>query len=64
MESCLAEVSDWMLSNKLKMNNQKTECIIFATKHNWDIFKDITIGVRNSMIKPAGCAKSWCIPGL
>jgi hypothetical protein len=53
MESCLAEVSDWMLSNKLKMNEQKTECIIFATKRNRHIFKDITIKVGNSSIKPA-----------
>jgi hypothetical protein len=53
MESCLVEVSDWMLSNKLKMNEQKTECIIFSTKRNRHIFKDITIKVGNSSIKPA-----------
>ena len=30
MESCLQEVKSWMISNKLKMNDFKTECIVIG----------------------------------
>ena len=31
MESCLQDVKSWMISNKLKMNNSKTECIVISS---------------------------------
>ena len=31
MESCLQDVKSWMISNKLKMNNSKTECIVIGS---------------------------------
>ena len=31
MESCLQEVKSWMISNKLKMNDSKTECIVIGS---------------------------------
>jgi len=52
MERCLSEVSDWMLTNKLKMNEKKTECIIFASKKNRHVFQNITIEIGSAKIKP------------
>ena len=31
MESCLQDVKSWMISNKLKMNDSKTECIVIGS---------------------------------
>ena len=31
MESCLQDVKSWMILNKLKMNNSKTECILIGS---------------------------------
>ena len=31
MESCLDDVKSWMISNKLKMNDSKTEFIIISS---------------------------------
>ena len=32
MEQCLADIHTWMTRNKLKLNNDKTEIILFGTK--------------------------------
>jgi hypothetical protein len=32
-QECIADVSEWMSSNKLKLNQDKTELIVFAPKH-------------------------------
>ena len=33
IEACSADISDWMRSNLLKPNQDKTELIYFASKH-------------------------------
>ena len=33
IEACLADISDWMRSNLLKLNQDKTELMVFAPKH-------------------------------
>ena len=33
LERCLSEIADWMSANMLKLNQEKTELIIFAPKH-------------------------------
>jgi hypothetical protein len=45
MNNCLSEVRVWMLHNKLQLNDSKTECIIFASKHNISLLNDLDISV-------------------
>ena len=33
VQNCIGDVSEWMVDNKLKMNNEKTELIVTGTKH-------------------------------
>jgi hypothetical protein len=33
LERCLSDIADWMSVNMLKLNQDKTELIIFAPKH-------------------------------
>ena len=55
MNECLAEVRVWMLTNKLKINDAKTEAIVFASKHNMKMVSelDISVTVSGEIIKPA-----------
>jgi hypothetical protein len=55
MNECLAEVRVWMLTNKLKINDAKTEAIVFASKHNMKMVSelDISVTVGGEIIKPA-----------
>ena len=49
MELCLADIHTWMTSNKLKLNNDKTEIILFGTKsaiNNINIASLEVAGVR------------------
>ena len=32
MESCIADISQWMHSDKLKLNSDKTECLLIGTR--------------------------------
>jgi hypothetical protein len=38
MENCLSDISEWMSCNKLKLNQDKTDLIVFAPKHKGTSF--------------------------
>jgi hypothetical protein len=40
LEPCLSEISAWMKSNMLKLNEDKTELIVFAPKHRLSDFRN------------------------
>ena len=44
---CVSEIREWMNQNMLKLNDDKTELIVFASKYKQDLYNDmrITIGV-------------------
>ena len=61
MQSCVADISEWMLSERLKLNDDKTEFVIIGTrlqfaKVNVD---SLTVGnytiVPSSEVKNLGC---------
>ena len=33
IEACISDISKWMLSNKLKLNNSKTEVLVIGAPH-------------------------------
>ena len=35
MESCLSELNDWMVANKLKLNKDKTKLLIFSSNSGY-----------------------------
>ncbi len=51
METCLSDVKDWMLANKLKMNDSKTEFIIIGSRQQLDKIQFDSIKVGNSVVK-------------
>lgn len=59
LESCITHIRQWMLQNKLKLNDSKTEFVIFATRH---FFKSLnyvhSVNVGNSAIQCSSSARN------
>ncbi len=50
-EDCLSDVKQWMLANKLKMNDAKTEFIIIGSRQQLDKVDFNSIKVGNAVVK-------------
>ena len=48
LHSCLEEIGQWSRSNLLKLNDQKTDVVVFGTKHKLPLMKDIRITIGGS----------------
>ena len=54
MESCIADVSQWMHMDKLKLNSDKTECLLIGTQQQLQKVSNISIlSVGDSQIAPS-----------
>ena len=51
IETCCSEVRKWMMSNLLKLNDEKSEVIIFGTKSQLSQLNIDTIKVGDTLIK-------------
>ena len=49
----MTDLKVWMNENRLKMNNNKTEFILFGSKPQLDTCKTKTLNVNNTEIKLA-----------
>ena len=54
MESCIADMSRWMHTDKLKLNSDKTECLLIGTRQQLQKVSNISIlSVGDSQIAPS-----------
>ena len=53
LEKCVTDLKIWMNENRLKMNNNKTEFIIFGSKPQLDKCKTKTLNVNDTEIEHA-----------
>ena len=53
MERCTEEIRNWMARNMLKLNDEKTEFIIFGTHQQLKKIDNITIRIGSKIIIPA-----------
>ena len=51
MEDCLADISTWMENNLLKLNQNKTEIIVFSSKQNINKTRNFLLKVGSSYIE-------------
>ena len=59
LNACLSDIRSWMIKNKLKINDDKTEFLIIASPHSHKQLSDdhhLTVG--NSSIAPSSSAKN------
>ena len=52
MEGCVEEIKNWMARNMLKLNEEKTEFIIFGTHRQLKKIQNFTIRIGNTNITP------------
>ena len=50
MEACLLDVQKWMAANLLKLNNDKTEVVLFAPKQITVSTRNISVAVGNTHV--------------
>ena len=50
LNSCLADIRRWMITNKLKINDSKTEFIVFRSPHLKCGLSGLSVNVGESMI--------------
>ena len=43
IELCVSEIREWMNQNILKLNDDKTELIVFTSTHKQDLYNDLSI---------------------
>ena len=58
MESCVAEIRVWMRNNMLKLNDDKTEVVMFSSPHHKACLKDQILNIGSVQISPAPGARN------
>lgn len=57
IENCLSDIDEWMTTNKLKLNKDKTEFLLLFSKHNPNKCLP-TLNFGNDQIKPSESARN------
>jgi hypothetical protein len=58
LERCLSNIADWMTANMLKLNQEKTELIIFSPKHQVKHFSDFRLKFDGTVLSDVSCVKN------
>ena len=53
MENCLRDIWNWMITNRLMINDKKTEFMLIGTKAQLAKVKNITLTIGESVILPS-----------
>ena len=59
MENCISNVRDWMTGSKLKMNDDKTECMLIGTRQQLAKVSLEIIKVGENSIPLLKLSKTW-----
>ena len=58
LEDCLTDISSWMCSNMLKLNEDKTEVMLFAPKHRVKDLQDCHLTFGGNVVTSSECVKN------
>ena len=58
LEDCLTAISSWMCSNMLKLNEDKTEVMLFAPKHRMKDLQDCHLTFGGNVVTSSECVKN------
>ena len=50
IELCVSEIREWMNQNILKLNDDKTELIVFTSKYKQDLYHDLSITIGGTVV--------------
>ena len=57
VERCVTEVKTWMIQNRLKLNDDKTELIVFSTKRHSHLSSSIGVKIGDITITPSSVVR-------
>ena len=55
---CISDIRTWMIKNKLKINDSKTEFLVLTSSFYKQLFNDLQINVGNTQIKPTSSVRN------
>ena len=58
LEDCLTDISSWMCSNMLKLNEDKTEVMFFAPKHQVKDLQDCHLTFGGNVVTSSECVNN------
>ena len=58
LSACVADISSWMSSNRLKLNEEKTEFLVVGSPHNLRGLGDVSIDLGTSHVSPSTSIKN------
>ena len=50
IELCVSEIREWMNQNMLKLNDDKTELIVFTSKYKQYLYNDLSITIGGTVV--------------
>ena len=50
IQLCVSDIREWMNQNMLKLNDDKTELIVFTTKYKQDLYNDLSITIGDTVV--------------
>ena len=50
IQLCVSEIREWMNQNMLKLNDKKTELIVFTSKYKQDLYNDLSITIGDNVV--------------
>ena len=50
LQLCVSEIREWMNQNMLKLNDDKTEVIVFTSKYKQDLYNDLSITIGDTVV--------------
>ena len=58
VNNCISDIRTWMIQNKLKINDSKTEFLVLTSSFLKQHYNDLNISVGNSRIAPSISARN------
>ena len=55
---CISDIRTWMIKNKLKINDSKTEFLVLTSSYFKQQQQDLQINVGNTHIRPTALARN------
>ena len=50
IQLCVSEIREWMNQNMLKLNDDKTELIVFTSQYKHDLYNDLSITIGDTVV--------------
>ena len=50
IQLCVSQIREWMNQNMLKLNDDKTELIVFTSKYKQDLYNDLSITIGDTVV--------------